>query len=141
MLMVRLAWFDHRQESENTVSQALPIYGEISGTGLLETVVKNRMLSSCTPSLFACIPAGQLNFRALSSSVLKYKNTVIGTAVWVKRVEDAHHAHMEHEKHEHGEQETPEYTWLNKRTKPFPWGNESLFFNPEVKLSSGNLTS
>lgn len=57
---------------------------------------------------------------------------VLGGAFYVKSVEDAHHAHLEHEKHEHGETEKPNYSWLNKRGKPFPWGMNSLFFNPEV---------
>ncbi|KAF8307177.1 hypothetical protein DL93DRAFT_2171845 [Clavulina sp. PMI_390] len=65
-------------------------------------------------SLYACIPA------------------LVGIGYYVKTVEDAHHAHMAHEKHEHGEVETPNYAWLNKRGKPFPWGMNSLFFNPEV---------
>jgi len=49
-------------------------------------------------------------------------------------------AHAEHEKHEieaNGgvRPETPQYEYLNKRVKPFPWGNNSLFFNPEVRLA------
>ena len=55
---------------------------------------------------------------------------------YVKKVEDEHHAHIEHEKHEAGGElpEQPEYAWLNKRNKPFPWGMNSLFFNPEVSV-------
>jgi hypothetical protein len=53
----------------------------------------------------------------------------------VKKAEDAHHEHMEHVKHENGGEkpETAAYPYLNKRDKPFPWGMNSLFFNPEVR--------
>ena len=62
--------------------------------------------------------------------------TVIGCGAYVKKVEDEHHAHAEHEKHEHGDEEKPSYLWLNKRAKPFPWGYNTLFFNPEVCRST-----
>lgn len=64
---------------------------------------------------------------------------VIGCGVYVKKVEDEHHAHLEHEKHEkheHGDEEEPSYLWLNKRAKPFPWGYNTLFYNPEVRHST-----
>lgn len=56
--------------------------------------------------------------------------------LYVKQVEDEHHAHVEHEKHANPDHEvgTPNYSWLNKRTKPYPWGNNSLFFNPEARF-------
>jgi len=59
--------------------------------------------------------------------------------LYVKKVEDEHHTHVEHEKHANPEHEvgTPNYSWLNKRTKPFPWGNNSLFFNPETNRDHG----
>ena len=75
--------------------------------------------------------------------------------LWTYRVEKEHHEHIEHIKHEHGGElpPVPEYDYLNKRgayyrlytpgesvsfiscttVKPFPWGNNSLFFNPEVR--------
>lgn len=59
---------------------------------------------------------------------------MIGAAYYTKQIEDEHAAHMEHEKHEkHGEPEVV-YHYMNKRQKPFPWGMNSLFFNPEVRL-------
>lgn len=53
---------------------------------------------------------------------------------WVYNVEQEHHAHEEHEKELHGGKlpEAPAYEYLNRRVKPFPWGNNSLFFNAEV---------
>lgn len=62
-------------------------------------------------------------------------------AYYVKKVEDEHSAHAEHEKHEHPDAEigTPAYSWLNKRAKPFPWGYNSLFFNPEVRFLTSDL--
>jgi Cytochrome c oxidase subunit VIa len=29
----------------------------------------------------------------------------------------------------------PAYDYLNRRVKPFPWGNNSLFYNAEVPLA------
>jgi hypothetical protein len=54
--------------------------------------------------------------------------------VWVNKLENEHHEHVEHLKHENGGQlpEVPDYPYLNRRVKPFPWGNNSLFYNPEV---------
>ncbi|SGY85020.1 BQ5605_C009g05734 [Microbotryum silenes-dioicae] len=49
-----------------------------------------------------------------------------------------HEAHIEHIKHENGG-ELPErivYPYFNKRVKDFPWGNHTLFYNPEVSSSS-----
>jgi len=66
-------------------------------------------------SLYVCVPA-----------------TII-LALYVKRIEDEHHEHVEHLKAESGgELPEPEFAWLGKRAKPFPWGNNSLFFNPET---------
>ncbi|KAJ2927155.1 hypothetical protein H1R20_g9902, partial [Candolleomyces eurysporus] len=50
---------------------------------------------------------------------------------WVYNAEVAHAEHIEHIKHENGGElpETPAYDYLNRRGKPFPWGNNSLFFN------------
>ncbi|THH04157.1 hypothetical protein EW145_g5732 [Phellinidium pouzarii] len=54
--------------------------------------------------------------------------------LWVRRVETEHAEHTEHIKAEHGGElpPTPEYDYLNKRIKPFPWGMNSLFFNPHT---------
>lgn len=58
------------------------------------------------------------------------------TALWVRRVEAEHEAHEAHIKEEHGGElpPSPGYDYLNKRAKPFPWGMNSLFFNPHVGL-------
>ncbi|EPT04012.1 cytochrome c oxidase subunit VIa [Fomitopsis schrenkii] len=57
------------------------------------------------------------------------------TALWVRKVESEHTEHTEHIKHENGGElpAIPEYEYLNKRAKPFPWGMNSLFFNPHVQ--------
>jgi len=56
------------------------------------------------------------------------------TALWVRRVEAEHEAHEAHIKEEHGGElpPSPEYVYLNKRAKPFPWGMNSLFYNPHA---------
>ncbi|KAF7799258.1 hypothetical protein EIP86_010490 [Pleurotus ostreatoroseus] len=53
--------------------------------------------------------------------------------LWVYRAEKEHAEHIEHVKAEHGGElpEVPEYEYLNRRVKPFPWGPNSLFFNHE----------
>ncbi|KAJ7596897.1 cytochrome c oxidase subunit VIa-domain-containing protein [Mycena floridula] len=53
---------------------------------------------------------------------------------WVYKVEAAHAHHTEHLKEENGGElpEIPAYDYLNRRSKPFPWGPNSLFFNPHV---------
>jgi len=54
---------------------------------------------------------------------------------WVYNAEKEHHDHLEHMKHENNGQlpEVPAYPYLNVRAKPFPWGNNSLFFNGKVQ--------
>ncbi|KAI0033398.1 cytochrome c oxidase, subunit VIa, partial [Vararia minispora EC-137] len=58
--------------------------------------------------------------------------STLATYLWVHNVEAEHHAHIEHEKEANGGElpEVPAYEYLNKRAKPFPWGMNSLFFNP-----------
>ncbi|GHJ87084.1 hypothetical protein NliqN6_3486 [Naganishia liquefaciens] len=57
-------------------------------------------------------------------------------ALWVKQVEDEHHHHLQHLKEENGGElpERPIYPYMNIRNRPFPWGNQALFFNPEVNI-------
>ncbi|KAH9081980.1 COX6A, subunit VIa of cytochrome c oxidase [Lactarius deliciosus] len=67
-------------------------------------------------SLFVCIPG---TFAVLA---------------WVRNVEAEHAEHQEHLKKENGGHlpEAPGYDYLNRRVKPYPWGPNSLFFNPHV---------
>ncbi|THH18486.1 hypothetical protein EW146_g2491 [Bondarzewia mesenterica] len=60
--------------------------------------------------------------------------TALAVLAWVRNVEAEHAEHEEHVKAEHGGElpELPAYEYLNRRTKPFPWGPNSLFFNPHV---------
>lgn len=61
---------------------------------------------------------------------------MITGSIWVYNVEKEHHEHLEHLKHENGGvlPQPPDYEYLNRRVKPFPWGMNSLFFNPEVRI-------
>ncbi|WFC97352.1 Cytochrome c oxidase subunit 6A [Malassezia yamatoensis] len=54
------------------------------------------------------------------------------------KIESAHHEHQEHILHENDGQlpERPPYPYLNIRKKKFPWGNQSLFFNPDVNYAA-----
>ncbi|KIM48302.1 hypothetical protein M413DRAFT_227588 [Hebeloma cylindrosporum] len=67
-------------------------------------------------SYYACIPG------------------IVVCIAWVYNAEVEHHAHIEHIKEENGGvlPETPAYDYMNRRAKPFPWGVNSLFFNPDV---------
>lgn len=62
--------------------------------------------------------------------------SVLVGGIWTYKVEKEHKEHLAHERHENGGKlpEIPEYEFLNRRVKPFPWGNNPLFFNPEVCL-------
>jgi cytochrome c oxidase subunit 6a len=53
---------------------------------------------------------------------------------WVRNVEAEHAEHQEHLRKENGGHlpEVPAHDYLNKRVKPYPWGPNSLFFNPHV---------
>ncbi|KAH9846818.1 mitochondrial cytochrome c oxidase subunit VIa [Lenzites betulinus] len=55
--------------------------------------------------------------------------------LWVRNVEAEHEAHQEHLLEANGGKlpEPPAYEYLNRRAGgPFPWGNNTLFFNPKV---------
>jgi len=60
--------------------------------------------------------------------------TIAVCLAWVYNVETEHSAHVEHIKHENGGElpTPPAFEYLNRRLKPFPWGMNSLFFNPHV---------
>jgi len=53
---------------------------------------------------------------------------------WVYNAEAEHAAHIEHIKEENGGElpENPAYDFINRRSKPYPWGPNSLFYNPHV---------
>lgn len=59
---------------------------------------------------------------------------------WVEKVEAEHAEHQEHLKAENDGHlpMPPNYDYLNVRAKPFPWGANSLFFNPHVRSHSSD---
>ncbi|KAI0756718.1 mitochondrial cytochrome c oxidase subunit VIa [Daedaleopsis nitida] len=68
-------------------------------------------------SYFVCIPA------------------IAACTLWVRNVEAEHEAHQHHLKEENDGKlpEPPKYEYLNRRASgPFPWGNNTLFFNHHV---------
>lgn len=94
-----------------------------------------------------CISAFMLLFPPVRS---KFKNAqrvhsnfkiVAVCGAWVYNAEVEHKAHIDHIKHENDGvlPETPAYDYMNRRSKPFPWGVNSLFFNPHV--SSGHAVN
>lgn len=60
----------------------------------------------------------------------------VAVTAWVRNVEAEHAEHQEHLKKENDGHlpEVPAYEHLNRRAKPFPWGPNSLFFNPHVRI-------
>ncbi|WFD30735.1 Cytochrome c oxidase subunit 6A [Malassezia sp. CBS 17886] len=54
--------------------------------------------------------------------------------VYMYRVESAHIAHGEEEFKENGDElpPRPDYPYLNLKAKNYPWGQQTLFFNPRV---------
>lgn len=65
---------------------------------------------------------------------LQHCSLALVCIAWVRKVEAEHGAHIEHIKEENGGElpEVPEYDYMNKRERPFPWGMNSLFFNAHV---------
>ncbi|KAF9496099.1 X15341 cytochrome C oxidase subunit [Pleurotus eryngii] len=53
---------------------------------------------------------------------------------WVYNAEAEHAAHEEHLKAENSGHlpEVPAFEYMNRRVKPFPWGMNSLFYNPHT---------
>ncbi|KAG5342164.1 hypothetical protein C0989_005345 [Termitomyces sp. Mn162] len=53
---------------------------------------------------------------------------------WVYNSEIEHKHHLDHLRAENDGRlpEIPAYEYMNRRGKPYPWGMNSLFFNPEV---------
>ena len=77
-------------------------------------------------------PVGTLD--SFLSNYLAISISVAVCVAWVYNTEAEHAAHIEHIKEENGGElpETPAFDFLNRRSKPFPWGPNSLFFNPHV---------
>ncbi|KAF9229178.1 COX6A, subunit VIa of cytochrome c oxidase [Gyrodon lividus] len=55
------------------------------------------------------------------------------TCAWVYNVESEHASHEKYliEENDGKLPQPPPYEYLNRRVKPFPWGVNTLFFNPE----------
>ncbi|KAG0263425.1 Cytochrome c oxidase subunit 6A, mitochondrial [Mortierella polycephala] len=65
-------------------------------------------------SIYVCIPA------VIAASANAYN-------LWAK-----HQAHLEHQRHDG--HEPVKYPYMRLRAKEFPWGDESLFFNPDINM-------
>ncbi|WFD27644.1 Cytochrome c oxidase subunit 6A [Malassezia nana] len=60
---------------------------------------------------------------------------------YMYNVEMRHAAHQEHLLQENNGElpERPNYEYLNIKNKKFPWGQQSLFFNPKVNYPSAEM--
>ena len=89
-------------------------------------------------SLYALIPGGK---SAVYSIAMLTHNSAIVFGVYMYRVESAHHHHQEHIIEENDGQlpERPDYDYLNMKRKNFPWGQQSLFFNPKVNYPAPEM--
>ncbi|CAL1695274.1 unnamed protein product [Somion occarium] len=65
---------------------------------------------------------------------------IITAAFWVRNVEKEHEEHLEHAIHENKGKAPlpPAYEYLNRRAIEYPWGPNSLFFNPRVQKDLSN---
>ncbi|PWN43751.1 mitochondrial cytochrome c oxidase subunit VIa [Ceraceosorus guamensis] len=56
--------------------------------------------------------------------------------IYIYGIEAEHIHHRDHEIEENGGQlpERTQYDYNNIRKKPFPWGNNSIFFNPKANV-------
>jgi len=64
-----------------------------------------------------------------------HSDLAFAVTAWVRNVEAEHAEHVEHLKKENDGHlpEVPAYEYMNRRHKAFPWGPNSLFFNPHVR--------
>ncbi|KAJ7275148.1 cytochrome c oxidase subunit VIa-domain-containing protein [Mycena haematopus] len=98
----------------------LSVRFQVSGYHLIELHIESTDFWR-KMSYYVCIPA----------------LAVFGTYVY--NVEIEHKAHNQHLMDENDGKlpQPPRYEYLNVRRKPYPWGMNSLFFNPKVRLWSG----
>ncbi|CAG7847380.1 SubName: Full=Uncharacterized protein {ECO:0000313/EMBL:CCA77914.1} [Serendipita indica DSM 11827] len=61
-------------------------------------------------------------------SILVCLPVIAGGTYWVIETEKKHAAHKAEHPHEY-----IDYPYLNRRPRQFPWGPNSLFFNPHVQ--------
>ncbi|KAG6853584.1 hypothetical protein C0991_003108 [Blastosporella zonata] len=71
---------------------------------------------------------------------ISYFVCIPGIAVcvaWVYNAEVEHKHHLDHLRAENDGKlpEVPAFEYMNRRGKPYPWGMNSLFFNPEASRS------
>lgn len=78
-------------------------------------------------------------WRKVSLYVLIPAGIVLGAYMY--KVESKHLAHAKHvyEENDHSLPERPDYEYLNIKAKRFPWGQQSLFFNPLVNHPSPEM--
>ena len=78
-------------------------------------------------------------WRKISLYVLIPGAVVLGAYMY--KVESEHHAHHEHILEENDGQlpERPDYEYVNVKSRNFPWGQQSLFFNPKVNYPAPEM--
>ncbi|WFD35961.1 Cytochrome c oxidase subunit 6A [Malassezia cuniculi] len=77
-------------------------------------------------------------WRKISIYGLLPGSVVLG--VYMYKIESEHAKHHEHVLEEHGGlPERPDYEYVNIKTKKFPWGQQSLFYNPKVNYPSPDM--
>ncbi|KAF9015055.1 hypothetical protein BDQ17DRAFT_1340416, partial [Cyathus striatus] len=83
---------------------------------------------------FATADSSALQAFEAESKALQHHATVAVCTAWVYNAEAEHAAHLQHIRDQNGGElpEVPAFDFLNRRGKPFPWGQNSLFFNPHV---------
>lgn len=107
-------------------------YEPIIYTTSLQTLPTSGVGSAST---FVSLQASDIFFLAEDQSWVDPGKIVGACYFWVQKVETEHAQHEEHLKAENDGHIPfpPNYEYLNMRAKPFPWGMNSLFFNPHVR--------
>ncbi|KAG9314282.1 COX6A, subunit VIa of cytochrome c oxidase [Chiua virens] len=91
----------------------------------------HRILFSIFSPLIRVPPADTTDLWRKISFYVAFPATFV-TCAWVYNVESEHASHEDPliEENNGTLPQPPAYPYLNRRVKPFPWGSNSLFFNP-----------
>lgn len=86
-------------------------------------------------SFYVAFPASMSHLPVVSIPV-SCPSPAFVTCAWVYNAESEHAAHEDPliEANDGTLPQPPPYPYLNRRVKPFPWGSNSLFFNPRVSF-------
>jgi len=115
---------------------------------VLRTAPRSRSLVVDSPAAEWAAKREAIKHHAHGTTDLWRKISVFGClpaiavcVAWVRNVEAEHAAHQEILKEENDGHlpHPPAYPSMNIRSKPFPWGPNSLFWNPHTNKDMSNV--